>query len=423
MQRLLHLFIALWGVQIASAQVSPEQIVETEIVLEADVTPLISPPSSWQMTTAAFESTFVDAQGEPLFDWLTSDKTRARLARKKYANAVIDLTLFDKEIGIEEAIIDFANGRVDLVTVSIFNRGDAPNISPEKFDARFLAVGKHMSSHIGGRPRQREAKAESGILTEGYSWKSENGFALLEHNEGARSGKKEFLRLRISHPDSISSLAQAMQHDRGGAAVKVTDLPERVIRDDNGDTYISSVPMVDQGSKGYCVCATVERVFEYYGIGVDMHQIAEIANADPEEGTSSLEMSEQLDKIDYRFKTRLKILAFLYTSGQLHSVKRGQDKRAGRVFETDDFVNELKRSTDRGVPIIWAMTVGDAEEEPPLQEGAYGGHMRLLIGYNEKTERVIFTDSWGAGHEKKTMTIEDAYRVTHGLFTLTPTMR
>ena len=34
--------------------------------------------------------------------------------------------------------------------------------------------------------------------------------------------------------------------------------------------------MVDQGQKGYCVPATVERVLRYYGINdLNMHQLAE----------------------------------------------------------------------------------------------------------------------------------------------------
>lgn len=49
--------------------------------------------------------------------------------------------------------------------------------------------------------------------------------------------------------------------------------------------------------------------------------------------------------------------------------------------------------------------------------------MRMIIGYNDQTERLIFTDSWGAGHEMKRMTYENAFRATHGLFALFPTVK
>lgn len=403
--------------------VSPTGELQRGVVLKADLTPLVSPPASWSITTDGFEEMFLDEDGEALFEWLTSDKSRGRISRHLYSNVETDLTLFDGETPVEEIIVDFANGRLDLVTLSLFNRGDAAKITADEFDARFQSVGKHVGQALGVRPRRREAKAERGLLTEGFAWKSPSGHALLEHNEGAQDGEKEFLRLRISHPDSESALARAMQHERGGASVTVGELPKRVVRGDNGDVYIGSVPMVDQGNKGYCVCATVERVFEYYGIGVDMHQIAEIADADPERGTSSIEMSEQLNKIDYRFKTRLKVIALLFTDNRLYSIKAGRDMRPGRAYEVDDFENELKRSIDRGVPILWAMTVGERDEVPPIPEGQGGPHMRLLIGYNEEADTVIFSDSWGAGHEKKTMALGDAFYVTHGLFSLSPTVR
>jgi len=56
-----------------------------------------------------------------------------------------------------------------------------------------------------------------------------------------------------------------------------------------------------------------------------------------------------------------------------------------------------------------------------MQEG--GGHMRLIIGCNPKTGQLIFTDSWGAGHEMKRMKIADAFQETHGLFAMQPTTR
>ena len=69
------------------------------------------------------------------------------------------------------------------------------------------------------------------------------------------------------------------------------------IEGDKGAIYVGNLPMVDQGNKGYCVAATVQRLFEYYGIGADMHQIAEIAGSDPRRGTSTLEMARKTVKL------------------------------------------------------------------------------------------------------------------------------
>ena len=46
--------------------------------------------------------------------------------------------------------------------------------------------------------------------------------------------------------------------------------------------------------------------------------------------------------------------------------------------------------------------------------------MRTLIGYNTKTDEVIFSDSWGAGHEFKKMKGRDACAATLGLYLVEP---
>ena len=69
--------------------------------------------------------------------------------------------------------------------------------------------------------------------------------------------------------------------------------------------------------------------------------------------------------------------------------------------------------------------VGKAQEAPPLPGGGQtrGGHMRMIIGYKlEKNlvTQILFTDSWGSGHELKRMGAYDAYDVTIGLYSMAP---
>lgn len=73
--------------------------------------------------------------------------------------------------------------------------------------------------------------------------------------------------------------------------------------------------------------------------------------------------------------------------------------------------------------MLWALQLGKYPEEPDLKPQTVGGHMRIIIGYNEKTEKIIFTDSWGGGHEFKTIKMSDAYHASQGLFALKPTVR
>lgn len=271
--------------------------------------PILSIPGNWELTPENFEKTFIYKENK-LYTWLTKDRTRAKISRHLYHDAEIDLNAFEGTVPVQEAIVDFADGKLNLVTLSIYNRGDGGTISADDFSERFTATGKAVGKLMGIAPRKREADSRNGLLTEGFSWYSQKiGIALLEHNEAAmKAGDREFLRLRIARPGAKGQLAASMANTRGGTATRLDELPKNLIKSDDGDVFIGNLPMVDQGDKGYCVVASTQRIFEYYGIGADMHQIAQIADSDPEQGTSSLAMAKELDKIDYRFKTRLEII-------------------------------------------------------------------------------------------------------------------
>lgn len=389
---------------------------------ECSLDPLISAPECWNITTAEFEKTYTVAQNK-LYHWLTADKTRARLAPNIFHNTRINLTAFEGKVPVQEVIADFAEGKLNLVSISFYNRGDNGRVSPETLKERFITIGKSMGASLKVRPSQRRANATQGLLTEGYSWRSKEGVvALLEHNEGAleAGGTCEFLRLRMARPRAEGTLAKSLTHERGGAAVRLSDLPRNVEEADNGDVYVKALPMVDQGNKGYCVAASVQRLFEYYGIGADMHQIAEIAGSDPQRGTSTLAMAAELDKIDYRFKTRLDILGMGMPMTEVEK-KRGE-YFVGDPYDKRDFVKDVKRYIDDGLPLLWSLQLGIFPEKPNLTPQTAGGHMRMIIGYNEVADELLFSDSWGAGHELKRMKMEHAYRASHGLFLLKPTV-
>ncbi len=383
--------------------------------------PLLKAPDCWQLTTEQFEQTFSN-KGNKMYIWLTQDKTRAKISRSHYRNVTLDLTTFDGKVPAQEAIVDFAEGKLNLVSISFFNRGDNGDISPETLKERFMTLGKALGESLAAKPQRRTANPSSGLLTEGFSWDSrERGFALLEHNEGAlTNGAREFLRLRIARPNASGSLAASMRHSRGGAATKLSDLPRNVVKNDQGDVIVGKVPMVDQGDKGYCVAASVQRLFEYYGLGADMHQIAEVAGSDPQRGTNTLVMSKELDKIDYRFKTRLTIIGM----GQpMTEVKKKRDEYfVGKAVDEGDFLKAVRNNIDDGIPLLWALELGRYPEKPLLNPQTAGGHMRMIIGYNDKTGELIFSDSWGAGHEAKRMSMSHAYQASHGLFVLKPTV-
>jgi hypothetical protein len=100
-----------------------------------------------------------------------------------------------------------------------------------------------------------------------------------------------------------------------------------------------------------------------------------------------------------------------------------REMTVGRDFPQSQFEKAIQKSIDDGVPLLWGLMLGKYPEEPPIALQQGGGHMRMIIGYNNQTKRLIFTDSWGAGHEMKRMAFDDAYKASHGLFTMTPTVK
>lgn len=389
--------------------------------LRADLDPLVELPGAYDLVPDDLESLFEQGQWSrnPYFKWLRQDKSRAIFQRKDLQNLGVELYLLDGAVPIEEMVVDFKDGKFLGVTVSIFNRGDGGQISSEDFQERLRTVGKHLGEQLAIRPTRREASPTRGILTSGWIWISARGKAVLDHNAVEDGQPVEFLRMRLARRDAGGAY-EAATHRRPGASVTLSELPRNVKRNDRGDVYVDGVPMVDQGAKGYCVVASVQRLFEYYGIACDMHQLAMIAGSDPEIGTNSLMMNRELGTIDHLFKTRFECLALRHESGL---VELKDDKYVGDPVPGRDFHELIRDSIDEGIPLLWGLEIGVFPEEPSISLQASGGHMRMIIGYNDETDQVIFTDSWGAGHEFKTMDANHAYRATTGLFLLKPIVR
>ncbi|WP_348216844.1 C39 family peptidase [Luteolibacter sp.] len=385
---------------------------------------LMDIPKVWSLTPDQLSAAFVVPKGvelkkNPFFEWMTTDRTRAVFMKHPYSDLEVNLTLFGGEMPVEEVVVDFLDGKLNGITFSLYNKGDSGEISTADFQTRFKLCGKKVSELLQVKPSSRKAAPTEGLLAEGWIWISQKGMAALEHNPEANTGEVEFLRLKIAPRDAKGTIAASFQGR--SSAVKLSDLPKNLTKTPNGDTFIKGIPMVDQGPKGYCVVASAQRLFEYYGIPADQHQIAQVAGTDAQKGTSSLAMAEALGKIDFRFKTRFKILC-MASSQELVEVDE-RKMTVGKPVGEEQFAKDIHHYIDEGIPLLWGLTLGKYPEEPSIAQQAGGSHMRMIIGYNDKTGSVLFSDSWGAGHELKRMTMDNAYKATHGLFAMFPTVR
>ncbi|HQZ27462.1 MAG TPA: C39 family peptidase [Verrucomicrobiales bacterium] len=268
-------------------------------------------------------------------------------------------------------------------------------------------IGEKLTALLGSATKQRFGEGESRVEVQRWDWA---GHAFL-----------------LSHvPDEYVSLAiQTIESaDNRGNTARVSDavIRERargfVEKRNNGDVVISNIPMVDQGPKGYCVPATAERCMRFLGIPADMYLLAMAGETQAGGGTS-------VDVLLNNIGTDI--------------------KRKGRSFEIEGGelkLRDLKKSIDGGIPVMWALfstkefnetaneriplrkdswesyksTVAAAAANPSLIPDNNSGHVVIIIGYNEETNEIAFSDSWGERYTERWITLPEAEQVSQKRF-------
>jgi hypothetical protein len=366
------------------------------------------------------------------FAWLSSAKDGLRANPKEFK-------LLDKEVG--EVVIRGRDGKPVDATVSIFNRGDDGEITAASYDSQMKAWKGMIDTKMTG-VRAETRNVAGAVPITGFTWKKGNTAIALEGSVN-KEKRAEFIRLRFVSLSAAKDAPTKMANRN--------TFVQNVKKDDKGFTYIEGIPMVDQGQKGYCVVATIERVARYFGATMGQHEMAQLANTD-EGGTSGAEMEKAFDKVTGKIHLRtLKLIE--YNDRQIEKDLRGYNaaaKKAGvKTFDVDtdeyyfnplnfwfnahketfrdmkrgqpgyaQFSRKVKEYIDQGLPVCWTLYLGMFKEGDLPQ--SYGGHMRLIFGYNPTTEEIYYTDSWGEGHEKKKMRMDEAYCMTMALYTMIP---
>tara|TARA_B100000927_G_scaffold129136_1_gene104020 strand:+ start:1182 stop:2501 length:1320 start_codon:yes stop_codon:yes gene_type:complete len=380
------------------------------------------------------------------FRWTSDAMDSARSSRE-------GMTFHEKSIG--ETIVYFAKGNPSQIQISIHNRGDDLPMEGSQGRDQFNVILREWAAILtevsGVEMVKRGKDNKSAVKANGAIWTSEDQAYLLEYSSIGKTSdfQSQFIRLRIAPVVKKTFIEEKLDTKKMGPVAKES-LPRNVKRIEN-EVYIANCPMVDQGTKGYCVTATASRVFGYLGLQVTMHELAQLAGSDPSQGTNVEKMVEAISKLTGRFKTRMTThidmnykdmekLTMDYNRvakrAGMPEVPDSEDANKWDNFDSFDpeilrsartksktgigkFEREIKRNIDSGIPLLWNVTLG-IYPEPKRISQTRGGHMRLIIGYNEKDKQVIFSDSWGAGHEKKLLPLEDAYCMTKGIFSIRP---
>ncbi len=456
---------------LAATLLSPNANAQTRVIVRGgtpaeakkiSIDPLFEPGKLWVHTPATLEALFKDSG----FKWLSAKKDKGELRRERYGFENISVWAFSQGQEVEGVGFTFKDGKLSEVAVNIWNKGDAENsqLSEADFIKKIGGWAQELNVRIAPRPEDPGRDAASAARAQRRLWIGKESLAQLEYSGGKEkltdpfTGREktgpnfqgEFIRLRLMpKPTSLVGLNTTTG---GTAQVARADLAKKVQRDTGGDVFIPEIPMVDQGDKGYCAVATAARVLNYYGIPADQHEMAQVAGTQADGGTNPDEMEEALRKLQGKYHIRLmQQIDVDYGSRSyqrfMNTYNRAAKKLNKRVLDTDNyiffmggldaevlrevrgkgpifdkFMKVVKENIDKGVPLLWGLQLGKYPENGEKAKQFGGGHMRLIIGYNSTKGEIIFSDSWGAGHEKKRMLAGDASAATMGLYTITPSL-
>lgn len=401
-------------------------------------------------------SQFMLALREDGFRWQSAN--RQDLARSA------DESLRFAGMKVWEARAAFPTGSLAEITLSLYNRGDAGCLEQDDFEKLLAKIQQTLTTWCGSKSiplRQQERTGNIMLCHEAWvkgphrldlTW----SFTPSRNVEGTTVPfRPEFIRLSITPFDPNNPPRAGFQTTGATNPTRlltVLDFRARVKREPNGDIVITDIPMVNQGKKGYCAAAVMERVLRYFGRNVDQHEMAQMANTSSKGGTTATGMTTALQRMAEELRVNLQThIRFNETDFEKLitdynrmaknarqpeiTVKKQGEINLAEIYEKLDpqllkqarlrrdagkqqFTAIIRKYVNTGCPLIWTVMVGKVSESPPIE--GHGGHMRLIIGYNDRTAEVLYSDTWGPRHERKRMPLDDAWTITLDLFTIEP---
>lgn len=350
---------------------------------------------------------------------------------------------------VDANIICGDKGLIISAEFSLWNDGDGLPMDYDAFKNFATEVAKKVSEVTGVKMQQVKPSPRAQTIydfdcTDRY-WRLVCGF------RDDRRKQPQFLKLLIRAKG-------ADEKTRANAKDNYKRMNELLTNLKTTDTMaiVQNVPMVDQGEKGYCVAASFARLLQYYGRDADQHEVAQSAGTSASGGTSLKQFDEAIDKLKLRYNLTADNRVFEFNYGafrklcgeynkeakkmkadelpagteQTYSMKAFNPSLLRSVYATRANIKKFKRAVksniDKGIPLLWTVELGIFPEDGQSTPQDGGHHMRLIIGYefsekeDLKTDKLIFSDSWGRGHEAKTMRLDDAMCITRKIILVRP---
>ena len=216
----------------------------------------------------------------------------------------------------------------------------------------------------------------------------------------------------ILHVLPLATFEAGTSRQQAREAVQGKDLAANVQRLPNGDVLIGNIPMVDQGPKGYCAPATLERVFRYMGIeGVDMHRIADDASTGRGGGTTVGALSKTATLWGHRVGVSLKECPLNFR--QVAKIIDQGYPLMWTMFSGSEYMARAQQSTaERSMVGNFADWIARTRKLKKLRGAQEGAHICLIVGYNPESKELAVSNSWGGAGALWWVRFEDIEAVT-----------
>jgi hypothetical protein len=271
-------------------------------------------------------------------------------------------------------------------------------------------LSKQLTTLLG--PPRRVTFGQASTMTESIARWDWNGQAIL-----LSAPKGEYLALRI-----MSVLAADGKDARHQSSSTLRNaLAQRVEHRPNGDVIIGDIPMVTQGPKGYCIPATSERVLRYVGIPSDMYTLAMAEGSKLGGGTTFPAMQSAIDNVARTYgRHTASVTGRVQIPEVARKINQGMPLLWG-VFVDDALETEISaRSVLRAMTTDWAAykksLTAARNQAKFIKTNIQNGHVRMIIGYNEKTGELAISDSWGKSYAERWITVEEAQAISQDKF-------
>lgn len=409
------------------------------------------------------------------FRWANSSKNVAYFHGKR-----MPLTSYGKRLAAARFL--FKDKRIARTELLAYDEAVDGKIPKAAFDQLFTQIRNTIGIYSGkGNPGMKVLETETGTRRE--LWVNDTTAFFLEFRyqsvspQYATQFRGDFIRLTTAPREEATALRTAAKPQ----IARLKTLRENV-KHTGKAIYIEHIPMCLEGASSSSDAASTEMLFNYLEMPIDQREVAATMSAESTTEGPFHALRTSLDKLapismfhrsvlrefdwndwqglvdDYNWRARTEGQPEIDSKLELEpdAALRKMDidslkQVLGRTHPVANFRQNVIDNVGRGIPVLWGVQLGMIPEEDiplsycdsreddiiltskpgrlarsaPLPVDAMpkawvGKHMRLIVGYDNDTQEIIYTDPWGEGHARKRMAVSDANAITLSLYVIRP---